>query len=62
MKKINIPDQLDLSKEIIANLSEEQLQQIEGGAAAAPNSSCFWTSCLNCDIHPETTAADETTN
>ncbi len=45
MKKIIIPDQLDLSKETIANLSEEQLHEIEGGAAAVEQTSCFWTTC-----------------
>ena len=62
MKKNTIPDQLDFSKEIIANLSEEQLQAIEGGAAPVPNSSCYLTSCFKCDIPPETTAAAEITN
>ena len=45
MKKVQFSDKLDLSKEIIANLSEEQLQQIEGGAAAAEQS-CWFNSCI----------------
>ncbi|MCA8832850.1 class I lanthipeptide [Hymenobacter pini] len=34
-----------MNKEIIANLSEEQLQEIEGGAAAGDFTSCWSTSC-----------------
>jgi len=45
MKKVQFADKLDLSKEIIANLSEEQLQEIEGGAAAAEQS-CWFNSCV----------------
>lgn len=45
MKKITTPDQLNLSKEIIASLSEEQLYEVEGGAAAGEQYSCFFTSC-----------------
>ena len=45
MKKIALADQLDLSKEIIADLSPEQLQEIEGGAAPVEVYSCFFTSC-----------------
>jgi bacteriocin-like protein len=44
MKKVNLVDQLDISKEIIANLSDEQLQEIEGGAAAG-FTSCYSGSC-----------------
>jgi len=50
MKKITIatqPDlsqQLDLGKEIVANLTEEQLRQVEGGAAGA-ETSCFNMTC-----------------
>jgi bacteriocin-like protein len=47
MKKVQFADQLDLSKEIIANLSEEQLQEIEGGAAVAEQQqSCWFNSCI----------------
>lgn len=46
MKKVTLADQLDLSKEIVANLSPEQLQEIEGGAAAADAFSCFDASCI----------------
>ena len=45
MKKVTTADQLDLNKEIIANLTEEQLQEIEGGVAAAAATSCWSTSC-----------------
>jgi bacteriocin-like protein len=38
MKKVVFTDQLDLGKEIIANLTEEQLQEIEGGAAQTDGS------------------------
>lgn len=34
MKKVVFTNQLDLGKEIIANLTEEQLQEIEGGVGA----------------------------
>lgn len=33
MKKVSLADQLELSQEVIASLSDEQLQEIEGGAA-----------------------------
>lgn len=47
MKKITFPDMLDLSKETIANLSEEQLQEIEGGSGLPTNNmSCFYCSCI----------------
>jgi len=56
MKKITVPDQLDLSKEIIASLSDEQLQEIEGGSGPPPNNmSCFYCSCFVSD-EPETLA------
>ena len=55
MKKVTLADQLDLAKEIIAGLSEEQLQEIEGGAAAAI--SCFFGK--NSCSQPATTQADE---
>ncbi|MBU6120260.1 class I lanthipeptide [Hymenobacter siberiensis] len=45
MKKIPFADKLDLSKEIIANLSEEQLLEIEGGAFPS-ELSCWFTSCF----------------
>ncbi|WP_158022877.1 class I lanthipeptide [Hymenobacter coccineus] len=45
MKKVILADQLDLSKETIANLTEEQLREIEGGAAAADFTSCGSGSC-----------------
>ena len=48
MKKITPLEELKLTKEIIASLSPEQLQEIEGGAAFTNNSqiSCFAESCL----------------
>jgi len=46
MKKVTIPDHLDLSKEIIASLTDEQLQEIEGGSGQPPmNGSCWYCSC-----------------
>jgi bacteriocin-like protein len=52
MKKVVIAtqhalsQQLDLGKETVANLTEEQLQEIEGGAAAAGvETSCFSMTC-----------------
>lgn len=46
MKKILLRDELNLTKEIIAHLSPEQLQEIEGGAAAQGEFSCFDASCI----------------
>jgi hypothetical protein len=40
MKKLVFATALDLGKEIIANLSDEQLRQIEGGTAEASTVSC----------------------
>ncbi len=48
MKKVILAEQLDLSTEIIANLSDEQLQEIEGGEGdigAAALTTCFYASC-----------------
>lgn len=45
MKKVTSEELLSLSKETIANLTEEQLQEIEGGAAAAAGTSCWATTC-----------------
>ncbi|MCA8832851.1 class I lanthipeptide [Hymenobacter pini] len=45
MKKVQFNEQLNLDKEIIANLSDEQLQEIEGGAAAGGMTSCWSTTC-----------------
>jgi bacteriocin-like protein len=51
MKKVviatqhDLSKQLDLGKEIVANLTEEQLQQIEGGAAAGAQISCYFLTC-----------------
>ena len=58
MKKVQFADKLDLSKEIIANLSEEQLQAIEGGAAAPAEQSCWFNSCItNAEATSEEAAA-----
>ena len=45
MKKVSLADQLALNKEIIANLTPEQLQEIEGGAGEEAQFSCFDSSC-----------------
>lgn len=45
MKKTILADQLALNKEIIATLSPEQLQEIEGGAGDGVQFSCFDSSC-----------------
>jgi hypothetical protein len=46
MKKIVLDEQPEISKETIANLTEEQLREIEGGAAASDTRySCFAASC-----------------
>jgi len=41
MKKLPLTDSLDLSKEIVANLTDEQLQEIEGGAFTKSIVSCI---------------------
>jgi len=41
MKKTPITDALDLSKEIVASLSDEQLQEIEGGEFTKSIVSCI---------------------
>lgn len=46
MKKVIFTDQLDLSKEIIANLTEEQLQQVEGGVGADGSCTSGDNSCV----------------
>jgi bacteriocin-like protein len=40
MKKVVFADQLGLSQEIISKLTEEQLQEIEGGVGADSDGSC----------------------
>ena len=47
MKKVLLQDEPNLTQEIIANLSPEQLQEIEGGAAQVADQkySCFNASC-----------------
>lgn len=45
MKKLAATDHLELNKEIIADLTEEQLREIEGGAGEAAQFSCFNSNC-----------------
>lgn len=51
MKKIVLADQaslanqLEISKETVASLTDEQLREIEGGAAAGAHLSCFSMTC-----------------
>ncbi|WP_158797085.1 class I lanthipeptide [Pedobacter sp. L105] len=45
MKKVNLSEKVQLDKEIISKLTEEQLKQIEGGNAA--ELSCWSDSCKN---------------
>ena len=47
MKKVTLADQLALSKEIVANLTEEQLQEIEGGIGADGSCTGNGNSCIN---------------
>ena len=47
MKKVFFNDQLDLSKEIIANLTEEQLKEIEGGVGADGSCTSGDNSCAS---------------
>jgi len=56
MKKLPLTDSLDLSKEIIASLSDEQLQEIEGGAFTKSIVSCVTgsNSCKGSSIEEET--------
>ncbi len=49
MKKIHITDQPEINKETIANLTAEQLREIEGGAAVT-GSDCY-TSCASVSCH-----------
>jgi len=57
MKKVTLADQLALSKEIVANLTEEQLQEIEGGAGADGSCSGDGQSCIVIRTSVETTEA-----
>lgn len=47
MKKVSINQQLDLLKEVISNLTPEQLQEIEGGVEEAVDCWCLFGSCVN---------------
>jgi|GEM_PF-6146711 len=59
MKKVTLADQLALSKEIVANLSEEQLQEIEGGAGADGSCSGGGNSCIVVQTHVEQDATED---
>lgn len=50
MKKVIFTDQLDLSKEVIADLTEEQLKEIEGGAGADGSCSGGGNSCIRTQV------------
>jgi hypothetical protein len=41
MKKVNLSEKAQLDKEIISKLSEEQLRELEGGAAEKAELSCI---------------------
>ncbi len=45
MKKLAATDQLELNKEIIAALTDEQLREVEGGVGEAAQFSCFNSNC-----------------
>jgi hypothetical protein len=45
MNKLVTTEPLEISKETIASLTPEQLQAIEGGAAAGLQTSCWATTC-----------------
>jgi len=45
MKKITISESIDFAKEIISNLTDEQLREVEGGEAANDTISCIIHTC-----------------
>ncbi len=51
----------ELSKETIANLTAEQLQAIEGGAAAGADTSCFVGTCHGTGVTDQQASAEEAT-
>ena len=57
MKKVTLADQLDLTQEIVAGLTDEQLQEVEGGAAW-PSISCIGGSG-SCSRPPVAQLAEE---
>lgn len=62
MKKLTPASPLDLAKETIATLTAEQLQAIEGGAAAGADTSCWATTCHGTGVTDQhATAAEEAT-
>ncbi len=44
-ERFDLSKQLDLGKEIVANLSEEELREVEGGAGTDTQYSCFYLTC-----------------
>lgn len=58
MKKVTLADQLALSKEIVANLTEEQLQEIEGGIGADGSCTGNGNSCINTVVASTDEATD----
>jgi len=50
MKKITPLDELNLTKEIIASLSPEQLQEIEGGGENTMTGSQFSCLAYSCQV------------
>jgi hypothetical protein len=61
MKKLTTTSPLEIAKETIASLSEEQLQAIEGGAAAGADTSCWFATCHGTGVTDQGTAAEEAT-
>jgi len=61
MKKLLPARPLEISKETIATLTPEQLQAIEGGAAAGADTSCFGTTCHGTGVTDRPAAAEEAT-
>jgi bacteriocin-like protein len=61
MKKLSPTYPLEISKETIATLSEEQLQAIEGGAAAGDQGSCIFATCHGTGVTDQGNAAEEAT-
>jgi len=61
MKKLSTTRPLEISKETIATLSEEELQAIEGGAAAGAEGSCIFATCHGTGLTDHGNAAEEAT-
>lgn len=61
MKKIGIATQPEISKETIANLTVEQLREIEGGVAATMddcNTSCWGSHSCHAGVNEQTASAE----